>query len=120
MATRGTKKKTAGREHDPQTSRSPRAKSGGKKLPRKRAAGLAGRGTRNLLLRDLDPDVLRVLEARAARSGRSLQQELHVALRRDARRNFAEARATVEAWHSRLAGRRLADSAELIREDRER
>lgn len=43
-----------------------------------------------------------------------------MALQRDACRNFAEARAIVEAWHLQLAGRALPDSTELIREDRER
>lgn len=74
----------------------------------------------NLLLRDIAPDVLDVLKDRARRSGRSLQQELHIALRRDAHRNFDEARAITDAWHERLKGRRLPDSTELLREERQR
>jgi hypothetical protein len=93
-------------------SKSARAKSG--TTARKRKAS----GSRSLLLRDVEPEVLKVLEARAKRSGRSLQQELHIALRRDARRNFDESRAMVQAWHDRLAGRRLPDSTSLIREGR--
>lgn len=78
------------------------------------------RPAKNLLLRGIDPEVLKALEVRAKRSGRSLQQELHIALRAGARRNFDEARAIAAAWHARLAGRTITDSVELIREDRDR
>lgn len=78
------------------------------------------RDSANLLLRDLDPDVAQVLRARAKRSGRSLQQELHAALRRDANRNFDEAAALSAAWHDRLRGRALPDTTALLREDRSR
>jgi len=111
---RTNSRKTRGRDRRAKTSKSARSA---------RTAPAKSRGTkntRNLLLREIDPDVLKVLQARAARSGRSLQQELHVALQRDARRNFAEARASVDDWHARLAGRDVPDSAELIREDRDR
>jgi plasmid stability protein len=74
----------------------------------------------SLLLRDMDPEVVRVLKARATRAGRSLQQELHLALRRDVRRNFDEAVAISTAWRGRLKGRDLPDSSELLREDRGR
>jgi plasmid stability protein len=74
----------------------------------------------SLLLRDMDPEVVKVLKARATRAGRSLQQELHLALRRDVRRNFDEAVAISTAWRERLKGRDLPDSAELLREDRGR
>lgn len=74
----------------------------------------------NFLLRDLDPDVVGVLKARAERAGRSLQQELHLALRRDVRRNFDEAVAISSSWRERLKGRDLPDSTELLREDRAR
>lgn len=74
----------------------------------------------SLLLRDLDPEVVGALKARAERAGRSLQQELHLALRRDVRRNFDEAVAISSSWRERLKGRDLPDSAELLREDRAR
>ncbi len=74
----------------------------------------------NFLLRDLDPDVVGILKARAERAGRSLQQELHLALRRDVRRNFDEAVAISSSWRERLKGRDLPDSTELLREDRAR
>jgi plasmid stability protein len=73
-----------------------------------------------LLLRDLEPEVIGVLRARAERSGRSLQQELHAALRRDAKRNFDEAAAISAAWRERLRGRDLPDTTGLLREDRSR
>ncbi|MBX3402153.1 MAG: hypothetical protein KF699_01955 [Phycisphaeraceae bacterium] len=74
----------------------------------------------SMLLRDIDPEVARVLRTRAERSGRSLQQELHAALRRDARRNFDEAAALSAAWRERLRGREIPDVTDLIREDRSR
>ncbi|MCA9244339.1 MAG: hypothetical protein KDA32_10315 [Phycisphaerales bacterium] len=74
----------------------------------------------SLLLRDIDPEVLDVMRARAERAGRSLQQELHIALRRDAGRNFDEARAVSDQWREKLAGRKLPDTTALIRADRER
>lgn len=96
------------------TGGSHRAKSGNGAASRKKTESA------NLLLRDVAPDVLEVLKDRARRSGRSLQQELHIALRRDVHRNFDEARAITDAWHERLKGRRLADSTELLREERQR
>lgn len=87
---------------------------------RKKDATASKRESTSLLLRDLDPEVARVLRSRAKRSGRSLQQELHAALRRDAKRNFDEAAAISDAWHQRLKGRDLPDTTELLREDRDR
>lgn len=113
-------KKSGSRAGGAKAPGSPRARSADTKTDLKRGATSTARAGRSLLLRDVEPDVLRVLEARAKRSGRSLQQELHVALRRDARRNFGEARAIVDDWHARLAGRGRFDSAGLIREDRQR
>jgi hypothetical protein len=108
---RGRKKGSAARK-PARTTRSP---ASGRKEP---ARGKVKTGS--LLLRDIDPDVLEVIRNRARRSGRSLQQELHLSLRRDARRNFDEARAAVDSWHAKLAGRDMPDSLALIREDRER
>lgn len=91
-----------------------RAKKSGKAAPSRPASAT------NLLLRDIDPDVLAVLRRRAAESGRSIQQELHIALARGTQRNFDEARALAAAWQQRLAGRELPDSTEMIRQDRKR
>ena len=104
------------------TSRSPSrtSKSSKASSARKKTASASKREATSLLLRDLDPEVARVLRSRAKRSGRSLQQELHAALRRDAKRNFDEAAAISDAWHQRLKGRKLPDTTELLREDRAR
>lgn len=74
----------------------------------------------SLLIRGIDPEVARILRDRAKRSGRSLQQELHLALRRDAKRNFDEAAAIAGSWHERLRGRKIPDTAEALRRDRSR
>jgi plasmid stability protein len=97
-----------------------KASKPGKKAAKKSAAAGRAREPISLLLRGLDPEVVGVLRARAERSGRSLQQELHAALRRDAKRNFDEAAAISAAWHDRLRGRELPDSTELLRDDRVR
>jgi plasmid stability protein len=87
---------------------------------KKSASSARTREPSSLLLRSLDPEVLGVLRTRAERSGRSLQQELHAALRRDAKRNFDEAAAISATWHDRLRGRNLPDSTELLSDDRDR
>lgn len=65
--------------------------------------------TTTVLPRDGDPDVMPVLPRRAEPAEHALQQELHLALRRDAGRNVEEARAMCSRpWLSSLAdkGRR--------------
>lgn len=101
-------------------ARRTKTNSAGKRAASRKRARTAPKQTRTLLLRDVEGDVIEILRARAERAGRSLQQELHLSLRRDARRNFEEARAITDAWRARLAGRELPDSASLIREDRDR
>lgn len=98
----------------------PRKKTKRAAPARKKPAFRGKGGPTSLLLRDIDPEVARVLRARAKRSGRSLQQELHAALRRDAKRNFDEAAAISAAWRQRLRGRELPDTTALVREDRSR
>lgn len=74
----------------------------------------------DLLVRHLQRETLDRLKARAKRHGRSLQSEAKLLLERAA---------AAESLHHALAelrsgreglGRRFADSAELIREDRQR
>lgn len=86
----------------------------------RRAQDKAGSGTTSLLLRDIPPDVLAVLRARAERSGASVQQELRASLRRDTRLNFEEALALSRAWRERLQGLRLPPTIDLLREGRDR
>ncbi len=73
-----------------------------------------------LLVRDLDPETIERLKARAKHHGRSLQGEVKAILEAAASVSIDEARRISEQWYGRLAGREFADSAELIREDRER
>ncbi len=73
-----------------------------------------------LLVRDLDPETIDRLKARARSHGRSLQGEVKAILEAAAKLSMDEARRTSDEWQDRLAGREYGDSAESIREDRER
>jgi antitoxin FitA len=73
-----------------------------------------------LLVRDVDTRTVERLKRRARENGRSLQRELREILENAARPSFAEARAATARIRRRLAGRRFAESASLIREDRRR
>ena len=73
-----------------------------------------------ILVRNLESDVVERLKRRAAGNGRSLQAEVAQILRDASRKPSIEgARAEAERIRQRLSGRRIADSADLIREDRE-
>ena len=74
-----------------------------------------------MLVRDLDPEVVERLKARARVHGRSLQKEVKAILEEAAATlSLSEAEEVAELWQKRLAGREYSDSAELVREDRER
>ena len=75
-----------------------------------------------VLVRDLDEATVERLKERARRHGRSLQREAKAILEEAANApTMAEARAAAaERVRRRFAGRVFSDSAELIREDRER
>jgi plasmid stability protein len=74
-----------------------------------------------ILVRDLDEKLVKRLKARAAENGRSLQQEVKIALEELARQRLGRERARVfRELERRFAGRKFPDAAELIREDRER
>ena len=73
-----------------------------------------------LLVRDLDRNILDRLELRARSHGRSLQAEAKAILEAAAPLPMREARRIAEEWQRRLAGRVTGDSADLLREDRER
>jgi plasmid stability protein len=74
----------------------------------------------NVLIRDLDEELLTRLKKAAEENGRSLQAEIHAILKRaDMVSRVATIRLS-EKWLRRLAGTKQSDSAELIREDRER
>ena len=74
-----------------------------------------------LVIRKLDPDVLALLELRARRNGRSLEDEARTLLEEATRRVTREdSLAVFEKWRRHWGDRVFSDSAELIREDRER
>lgn len=75
----------------------------------------------HILVRDLPPEVVERLKERARSNGRSLQKEVRAILESAAQTyTMAEAREVTEEWQERFARRKLSDSVELIREDRER
>ena len=74
-----------------------------------------------MLVRDLDPEVIERLKARARLHGRSLQKEVKAILEEAATTlSMRESEEIAGQWRKRLAGREFGDSAELIRGDRER
>jgi plasmid stability protein len=73
-----------------------------------------------VLVRGLEPEVVEKLRTRAQQNGRSLEAELRIILQRAAGGPISEPLAEVERVRAMFAGRRFSDSAELVREDRER
>ncbi|HUT61490.1 MAG TPA: hypothetical protein VNA25_26885 [Phycisphaerae bacterium] len=76
-----------------------------------------------ILVRNLDERVARRLKARARRARRSLQAEVKLILEQAAEEPKLYGEELVkrlDAFAARLKGRKLSDSLELIREDRER
>lgn len=73
-----------------------------------------------LLVRDLDDELVETLKARARENRRSLQAEVKLVLEESARFDRAAARRRIEEVRRMLAGRPMSDSAELIRELRDR
>jgi plasmid stability protein len=72
-----------------------------------------------LTLHDVDPDVLQRLNDLAARTGRSVEQEAKLLLEESvglSRQRAVEAARRIRESH----GRKFTDSADLIREDRDR
>ena len=75
----------------------------------------------SILIRGLTVKTIRRLKARAAASGRSLQTEAKAILENGpTEKTFDELRREAEAFSKRFEGRWMADSVELIREDRNR
>jgi antitoxin FitA len=74
-----------------------------------------------ILIRDLDPRHVERLKQRARQHGRSLQGEAKAILETAAATlSKEEAWAVAAEWRRRLAGAMTTDSADLLREDRER
>ena len=73
----------------------------------------------NLLVRDLDDEVLKRLEAAAKSHGRSLEEEIREIRRAAAMRSLAGTRRLSARWLKRLDGAQQSDSATLLRGDRD-
>lgn len=73
-----------------------------------------------LVVRDLNPDVVARLEVRAQSHGRSLEAEAKAILEAAAPLTRKESYQVALESQRRFAGRVMSDSAELLREDRER
>ena len=73
-----------------------------------------------ILIRDLDDKTVKRLKDRARQHGRSLEGEARQILTHAAGISFDDAKKLARQWHKKLAGRKLPDSTELIREDRQR
>jgi plasmid stability protein len=73
-----------------------------------------------LLVRGLDDEVVERLKSRARQEGRSLQAEARMILEGAARLDMDAALRLVDDFRKRFNGRKFSDSAELIREDRDR
>ncbi len=74
-----------------------------------------------LLIRQLDENIFDRLKKRAQEHGRSLESEVRTILE-EAVPDYEGAWERIEQFHRRLkkSGRTFSDSAELIREDRDR
>jgi|1186.fasta_scaffold1007311_2 plasmid stability protein len=73
-----------------------------------------------ILVRDLSPDIVTRLKNRAERNGRSLQGEVKAILESAAKLSMSEAREVAAQIRQSFQGRMTSDSADLLREDRER
>lgn len=73
-----------------------------------------------LLIRNIDAAVVGRLKRRASQQGRSLESEAREILRQAAQIDTEAALRMVRRLRARFRGRRVADSARLIREDRRR
>lgn len=77
---------------------------------------------KQVLIRDLDEDVIEELKDRAARHNRSLQGELKAIVTQVARGNRVDPSLLrkIDALRNSLKGKIKGNSADLIREDRDR
>ena len=73
-----------------------------------------------ILVRDLNDEVIERLKDRARNDGRSLQSEVKLILEQAARADVKAARKLANDIRKRFKGRKLTDSVDLIREDRDR
>lgn len=77
----------------------------------------------SIVVRRLDESVVERLKERASENGRSLEAEVRLILEEAANSpqlDMAAARARIEELQKRFEGRPFPDTADLIREDRDR
>ncbi len=74
----------------------------------------------NVLVRDVDEKVLEKLKTKAARNGRSLQREVQIILNEAITFEPLSDLEVAKKIKDSLRGRQHSDSAELLREDRNR
>lgn len=74
----------------------------------------------DILVRGLNAQAVKKLKARAKQHGRSLQGEAKLLLERAAGAESKQIAAILGKWKKKLAGRKLTDSVDLIRQDRKR
>lgn len=73
-----------------------------------------------ILVRGLDEKLVERLKKQAKREGRSLQSEVKRILEQAVQMDADEAKKMAERIRRRFKGRKFSDSADLIREDRDR
>lgn len=73
-----------------------------------------------LLIRNLEEETVQKLKERAKNHNRSLQGEVKLILEGYANSPDESPLVIAERWQGYFAGRTFSDSAELVREDRER
>lgn len=73
-----------------------------------------------LLIRNLEPAVIKRLKLRAKQHHRSLQRELKIIVEGATKMSMEEAKKMSNTWQKQLASRSFSDSARLLREDRNR
>lgn len=73
-----------------------------------------------LLIRNLDEQTIENLKERARKHNRSLQGEVKLILEEYASRPDESPMVIADRWQVYFAGLSFSDSAELVREDRER
>lgn len=73
-----------------------------------------------LLLRDVAPELVSALRERAEHHGRTIESEARAVLEESLGLSKSRALVAARRIRSSFAGRRLSNSAELLREDRDR
>lgn len=74
----------------------------------------------DILIRGLDDELIDRIKRRARSGGRSLQAELRAMIEQAARLDPAEARRVAARFRRQFGAVQFDDSADLIREDRDR